>query len=132
MTVLAVITRHLVFPHMVDDGNVGWWERVFAIVLIGWSGVAAFCLERRLPRESPPRRLKPGRARRARGAAKLVIFAMSAPRMDEFSPFFSRRDISAHRFVRLRACLEAGATSHNCDRGRRRPSEGLRRRSAGS
>ena len=48
MAVLAVVTRHLVLPHLVNDDNVGWWERVFAIVLVGWTGVAAYVLERRL------------------------------------------------------------------------------------
>jgi hypothetical protein len=48
MAVLTVLTRHLVFKGLVNDDNVGWWERGFAIVLIGWTGVAAFALERRL------------------------------------------------------------------------------------
>ncbi len=48
MAVLTVITKHLVFPGTVNPENVGWWERAFAIVLVGWVGVAAFLLERRL------------------------------------------------------------------------------------
>ncbi|MDP1632933.1 MAG: DUF998 domain-containing protein [Caulobacter sp.] len=48
MAVLTVITKHLVFPGTVNPHNVGWWERAFAIVLVGWTGVAAFLLERRL------------------------------------------------------------------------------------
>ncbi len=48
MAVLTVITKHLVFKGMVNDFNVGWWERAFAIVLVGWTGVAAWVLERRL------------------------------------------------------------------------------------
>lgn len=48
MAVLTVITKHLVFPGTVNPQNVGWWERAFAIVLVGWVGVAAFLLERRL------------------------------------------------------------------------------------
>lgn len=48
MAALTVITRHLVFPGTVNPQNVGWWERAFAIVLVGWVGVAAFLLERRL------------------------------------------------------------------------------------
>jgi hypothetical membrane protein len=48
MAVLTVITRHLVFPGTVNPQNVGWWERAFAVVLVGWVGVAAFLLERRL------------------------------------------------------------------------------------
>lgn len=48
MIFLTVMTRHLVFPGTVNDGNVGWWERAFAIALVGWVGVAAFALERRL------------------------------------------------------------------------------------
>ncbi len=48
MAVLTVLTKHLVFPGLVNDANVGWWERAFAIVLVGWTGVAAYFLERRL------------------------------------------------------------------------------------
>lgn len=48
MAALTVITKHMVFPGTVNDQNVGWWERAFAIVLVGWVGVAAFLLERRL------------------------------------------------------------------------------------
>jgi len=48
MALLTVITRHLVFPGTVNDANVGWWERAFATVLVGWTGVAAFTLEQRL------------------------------------------------------------------------------------
>ncbi len=50
MAVLTVLTKHLVFPGLVNDANVGWWERAFAIVLVGWTGVAAYVLERRLVR----------------------------------------------------------------------------------
>jgi hypothetical membrane protein len=48
MGVLTVLTKHLVLPHLVNDANVGWWERGYAIVLVGWVGVAAFALDRRL------------------------------------------------------------------------------------
>lgn len=48
MAVLTVLTKHWVWPGLVNDANVGWWERAFAIVLVGWIGVAAFALERRL------------------------------------------------------------------------------------
>jgi hypothetical membrane protein len=48
MAVLTVLTKHLVFKGLVNDFNVGWWERAFALVLIGWTGVAAWALERRL------------------------------------------------------------------------------------
>ncbi len=48
MAVLTVLTRHLMFPGLVNDDNVGWWERAFAVVLVGWSAVAALVLERRL------------------------------------------------------------------------------------
>ncbi|MCR5879434.1 acyltransferase family protein [Phenylobacterium sp. J367] len=48
MAALTVITKHLVFPGTVNDANVGWWERVYAFVLVGWVGVAAIVLERRL------------------------------------------------------------------------------------
>lgn len=48
MAVLTILTKHLVFKGLVNDFNVGWWERAFALVLIGWTGVAAWALERRL------------------------------------------------------------------------------------
>ena len=48
MAVLTVLTKHLIFQGLVNDNNVGWWERAFAIVLVGWTGVAAYALERRL------------------------------------------------------------------------------------
>lgn len=48
MAVLTVLTKHLIFQGLVNDDNVGWWERAFAIVLVGWTGVAAYALERRL------------------------------------------------------------------------------------
>ena len=48
MAILTVLTKHLVFKGMVNDFNVGWWERAFAFVLVGWTGVAAYVLERRL------------------------------------------------------------------------------------
>jgi glucan biosynthesis protein C len=51
MAVLTVLTKHLVWPHLVNDDNVGWWERSYAIVLVGWVGVAAFCLDRKLQTE---------------------------------------------------------------------------------
>jgi len=48
MGVLMVLTKHLLFPGLVNDDNVGWWERAYALILVGWVGVAAFGLERRL------------------------------------------------------------------------------------
>jgi hypothetical membrane protein len=48
MAILTVLTKHLIFKGLVNDDNVGWWERGFAIVLVGWTGVAAYVLERRL------------------------------------------------------------------------------------
>lgn len=53
MAVLTVVTKHLVFPGVVNDGNVGWWETAYAVVLVGWVGVAAFVLDRRLHMERP-------------------------------------------------------------------------------
>ena len=52
MAVLTGLTKHLVWPHLVNDENVGWWERSYAIVLVGWVGVAAFILERKLETEA--------------------------------------------------------------------------------
>lgn len=51
MALLTLLTKHLLLPGTVHDGNVGWWERGFAIVLVGWAPVAALCLERRLAAE---------------------------------------------------------------------------------
>lgn len=48
MVVLTVLTKHLVWPNLVNSDNVGWWERVYALVLVGWGGVAAVLIERRL------------------------------------------------------------------------------------
>ncbi len=48
MAALTVITKHLVFPGLVNDANVGWWERAYATILVGWVAVAAIALERRL------------------------------------------------------------------------------------
>jgi hypothetical membrane protein len=53
MAVLTVLTKHLVLPHLVNDDNVGWWERGYAIILVGWVGVAAFALQRRLRQDVP-------------------------------------------------------------------------------
>lgn len=51
MAVLTVLTKHLMFPALVNDANVGWWERAYAVVLVGWVGVAALVLQRRLKLE---------------------------------------------------------------------------------
>ncbi len=48
MVVLTVLTKHLLWPALVNSDNVGWWERAYAIVLVGWGGVAAILIERRL------------------------------------------------------------------------------------
>jgi hypothetical membrane protein len=53
MGVLTVLTKHLALPHLVNDANVGWWERGYAIVLVGWVGVAAFALQRCLGGADP-------------------------------------------------------------------------------
>lgn len=53
MAVLTVLTKHLLLPHLVNDDNVGWWERGYAIILVGWVGVAAFALDRRLRTPKP-------------------------------------------------------------------------------
>ncbi len=53
MGVLTVLTKHLILPALVNDANVGWWERGYAIILVGWVGVAAFALQRCL-RDAPP------------------------------------------------------------------------------
>jgi len=54
MAVLTVLTKHLLFPGLVNDANVGWWERIYAIILVGWVGVAAWVLHRRLTQDVPP------------------------------------------------------------------------------
>ena len=52
MAILTVLTKHLLLPGLVNDANVGWWERAYAIILVGWVGVAAFSLDRCLHREA--------------------------------------------------------------------------------
>ena len=52
MAVLTVLTKHLILPGLVNDANVGWWERGYAIILVGWVGVAALGLDRCLQREA--------------------------------------------------------------------------------
>jgi hypothetical membrane protein len=52
MAVLTVLTKHLILPSLVNDFNVGWWERGYAIILVGWVGVAAFVLDRCLGRQA--------------------------------------------------------------------------------
>lgn len=52
MAVLTLFTKHLVLPGTVNDLNVGWWERAYAAVLIGWAGIAALLLERRVRAEA--------------------------------------------------------------------------------
>jgi hypothetical protein len=37
----------------VTDANVGWWERAYAIVLVGWVAVAALVLDRSLGADAP-------------------------------------------------------------------------------
>lgn len=51
MLVLTAITNYNfipLFPGVVNATNVGWWERLYAAVLVGWVGIAAFALERRM------------------------------------------------------------------------------------
>ena len=52
MACLTVVTKHMVFPGTVNDANVGWWERAYALVLVGWVGVAAWLLDRKLLQEA--------------------------------------------------------------------------------
>lgn len=62
MAILTVTTHHMVLPGTVNDANVGWWERAYALVLVGWTGIAAWLLGQRLrvdgepsPADSPDR-----------------------------------------------------------------------------
>jgi len=48
MTGLTLMTHHMVLPGTVNPANVGWWERAYAIVLMGWVAVVALVLGRRL------------------------------------------------------------------------------------
>ena len=52
MAILTVFTHHMILPGTVNPANVGWWERAYAIILVGWVGIAAFVLERRLRRHA--------------------------------------------------------------------------------
>lgn len=47
---MALITNHRIWYGMVNPQNVGHWETAFAILLVGWTGIAAYGLERRLYR----------------------------------------------------------------------------------
>lgn len=47
---MALITNHRIWYGLVNPANVGLWERAFAILLVGWTGIAAYALERRLYR----------------------------------------------------------------------------------
>ena len=42
------------FARLVHDGNVGWWQRAYMLLLAVWVAVAALALERRLAREAQP------------------------------------------------------------------------------
>jgi hypothetical membrane protein len=48
MIALTLVTKHVVWPDLVNAYNVGWWERGYAVVLVGWGGIAAIMIERRL------------------------------------------------------------------------------------
>ena len=48
MTGLTLMTHHMVLPGTVNPANVGWWERAYAVVLVGWVAVVAVVLGRRL------------------------------------------------------------------------------------
>ncbi len=51
MLILTAITNYNfipLFPGVVNAENVGLWERIYAFVLVGWVGVTALVLERRL------------------------------------------------------------------------------------
>ena len=48
MLALTVVTKHLLWPQLVNSANVGWWERGYAVILVCWGGVAAILIERRL------------------------------------------------------------------------------------
>jgi glucans biosynthesis protein C len=52
MAILTIVTKHLIFPGTVNDSNVGWWERAYAIVLVCWVGVAAWVLDRKLLKDA--------------------------------------------------------------------------------
>ncbi len=47
---MALITNHRIWYGLVNPQNVGLWETAFAILLVGWTGIAAYGLERRLYR----------------------------------------------------------------------------------
>jgi hypothetical membrane protein len=48
MLALTIVTKHILWPALVNSDNVGLWERGYAIVLVCWGGVAAVLIERRL------------------------------------------------------------------------------------
>lgn len=48
MIALTLLTKHVVWPNLVNSNNVGWWERGYALVLVCWGGIAALLIEQRL------------------------------------------------------------------------------------
>ena len=48
-------TRVEVEGMLVNDANVGWWERAYAVALVAWSGVTALALERQCFPAGPAR-----------------------------------------------------------------------------
>lgn len=48
MLALTVLTKHILWPELVNSANVGLWERGYAVVLVCWGGIAAILIERRL------------------------------------------------------------------------------------
>ncbi len=54
---MALITNHRLWYGIVNPRNVGLWESAFAILLVGWAGIAAFGLERRLYRLAQSQRV---------------------------------------------------------------------------
>ena len=93
MAVLTVLTKHLVLPNLVNGDNVGWWERAYAIVLVGWGGVAAWLIEQRLVTPGGrfgglDRKRNPGPPRRLSDRAKPlpVLRALSGGRRRKNAP----------------------------------------------
>lgn len=45
---LTLLTKHLIWPSVVNSLNVGWWESGFAVVLVLWLTVLDMLLHRRI------------------------------------------------------------------------------------
>ena len=51
---LTLLTKHLVWPEVVNTHNAGWWEVALALALVTWPMVLDITLEYRIARQALP------------------------------------------------------------------------------